>query len=45
MTEDELRLVAQLCDLVEDLALALEIPAASHEARQIARKLRTGVTE
>jgi|1185.fasta_scaffold612421_2 hypothetical protein len=45
MTDEELKLVAQLVDLVEDLALSLEIPAAAHEARQIAKKLREGSRE
>lgn len=42
MNETERQLVIQLAELVEDLALALEIPAASHEARQIVKALRQG---
>jgi len=42
VNETERNLVAQLAELVEDLAAALEVPAASHEARQIAKALRDG---
>jgi len=42
VNETERQLVTQLAELVEDLALALEIPAAAHEARQIVKALRAG---
>lgn len=42
MNETERRLVAQLAELVADLAQTLEIPAAAREADQIARAIVAG---
>lgn len=39
MNERQAALVAQLAELVGDLAQTLEIPAAAHEADQLARAI------